>query len=194
MSKVCPNCGVKHENIAKKCVACGAEFNDEHIYAKKKKNLIIAICCALIFLTVTFLIVFTTGPKAEVRRIMNAHKRNDVEAVIDSMPDFLLESDILDYDLFILQTERTVESFSQYIFSFNIDNAKTPSANERQDLLETLEYFGGDNFDQAKVEDIKYVWVNYKGNVQGFWPSRGTRFLVFKYDGEWCWWPSNVNR
>ena len=40
MSKICKNCGVRHENSAKKCIACGAEFGDEHIYAKKKKQVI----------------------------------------------------------------------------------------------------------------------------------------------------------
>ena len=194
MSKVCKSCGVKHENSAKKCVACGAEFNDEHIYARKKKNLILAICGILFLASAIGFMFFSTGPKAAVRRIMNAHKLNDFDAVVAAMPDFLLESDKIDYNLFMLNTERTVEVFSQYIFSFNIDRAETPNSNEREELIETLKYFGENNFEESKVTDIKIVWVNYKGNVQGFWPSRGTRFLVFKYDGKWCWWPNNVNR
>lgn len=193
MSKICKNCGVRHENSAKKCIACGAEFGDEHIYAKKKKQVILAVCCILLLTIAIGLVMFFTGPKAAVRRIMNAHKRNDFEAVVEAMPDLLLESDKLDYDQFMLTTERTVEVFSQYIFSFNIEKAETPNANEREWLMDALRYFGEDSFDEAKVTDVKIVWVRYKGNVPGFWPSRGTRFLVFKYDGEWTWWPSNVN-
>ena len=194
MSKICKNCGVKHENSAKKCAACGAEFNDEHIYAKKKKHFILAICGVFLLATGVGLIAYSTGPRAAVRRIMNAHKRNDFEAVVATFPDFLFESEHLDQNAFMLSTEGVVERFSQYIFSYNIDKAETPSANEREAYIETFRYFGGENFDESEVEDIKMVWVNYKGNIPGFWPSRGTRFIVFKYKGEWCWWPSNINR
>lgn len=194
MAKICKNCGIKHENSAKKCAACGTPFNDEHIYAKKKKYLIIAICSVLLLAAAIGLIIFSTGPRAAVRRIMNAHKRNDFEAIVDTFPDFLLESEVLDSEEFLRSTEKVVGSFSQYIFSYNIEKAETPNSNERENYLELFSYFGGENFDESEVEDITIVWVNYKGNIPGFWPSQGTRFVVFKYKGEWCWWPSNINR
>ena len=140
------------------------------------------------------LIIYSTGPKAAVRRIMNAHKQVDAETVISYLPDFLLESDKIDGEKFKMETEATVKGFSRFLFSFNLEKAETPSDREIEELLETFEYFGGENFDESKVRDIKMVWVNYKGNVQGFWPSRGTRFIVFKYEGRWYWWPNNVNR
>lgn len=194
MSKICKNCGVKHENSAKKCAMCGTEFNDKHIYAKRKKLIILVICGAVLLATAIVFIIYLTGPKAAVRRIMDAHKRVDAETVISYFPDFLLESDKIDGEKFIMETEATVNGFSRYLFSFNLEKAETPSDREIEELLETFEYFGGENFDESEVRDIKMVWVNYKGNVQGFWPSHGTRFIMFKYDGSWYWWPNNVNR
>lgn len=194
MSKVCQKCGVKHENSAKKCAMCGTEFNDSHIYKKRKKLIILAICGVILLAAATVLIIYSTGPKAAVRRIMNAHKQVDAETVISYYPDFLLESDKIDKEEFLTETEVTVQGFSRYLFSFNLEKAETPSERECEELIETFEYFGGENFDESELGEIKMVWVNYKGNIPGFWPSRGTRFIVFKYEGRWCWWPANVNR
>ena len=194
MSKVCKNCGVKHENSAKKCAMCGTEFNDTHIYAKRKKLIILAVCGAVLLAAAIAFIIWSLGPKAAVRRIMNGYKNVDAEAVISYIPEFLLESDKLDGEKFLMETKVGVNSFSQYLFSFNLEQSETPSERECEELIETFEYFGGETFDKTKLGDIKMVWVNYTLDIPKMWPKGSMRFIVFEYEERWCWWPYNVIR
>lgn len=194
MAKICKQCGIKYENSATKCIVCGTEFKDTHIYSRRKKLLIFGIIGVILVLATIFIAILSTTPEAAVWRIMEAHRRNDLDAVVATFPDFLLESEVIDKNKFMLNTQYAMEEFSQYIFSYSIGKAETPNSNEREKYMEIFRYFGGSKFQEDKIEDIKMVWVNYKGNIIGFWPSRGTRFIVFKYDGDWCWWPSNIGR
>ena len=149
MAKICKNCGVKHENSAKKCAACGTEFNDEHLYAKRKKHIILAVLGVILLAAAITFILYSTGPKAAVRRIMNGYKKADAETVTSYLPEFLLESDKIDGERFLLETEANVKSFSRYLFSFNIEDPGTPSDKEREELIEAFKYYGGDNFDEG---------------------------------------------
>lgn len=194
MSKICSNCGVKYSNSAKKCIMCGTEFNDEHIYAKRKRFIILGIVGALLIGAVIALVVFSTGPKAAVRRVMESQKRNDPEATIAMFPSFFVESDLTDKEALLRDVSEMTEALSQYLFSYNIEKAADPTTKEVEEYMEVFRYFGGEDFREEDIEDIKIVWVNYKGNIPSFWPSHATRFVMIKYEGKWCWWPSNVGR
>ena len=195
MAKVCKNCGVKYSNSATKCVMCGTEFDDVHIYTKRKKVVIFAIICAVLIAAVVAFTILSTGPKAEVWRIMNAHMRNDADAIIETFPPFLMESDKFDSGAFIVEVKATTRQMSEYIASFNVEKAETPNSMYREEFMEDVLYFANDDFDENDIEDIKIVWANYKGGkVYGTLHSRASRFTMVKYQGEWYWWPANINR
>ena len=194
MSKICKKCGVKHENRAKKCVSCGAEFNDKHIYTRR--NLIIVLISFGV-LMLAFSIAYTiysATPEAAVRRIMKAYERADVDTVVSYYPDFYLESDKVDKEKLLLNADMKIKKFSEDLYSFYLEDAATPSEKICEDLIENLEYYGGENFDRDKLGEIKMIWVNYRIDIYYFWPKKSTRFIVFEYDGRWCWWPENFNR
>ncbi|MBQ8432904.1 MAG: hypothetical protein IJX28_08485 [Clostridia bacterium] len=194
MSKICKQCGVKYSNSTKKCTMCGTEFQDTHVYEKRKKYLILGVIALLLVAAAVTLILMFTGPKGAVRRIMIAQKQGDVDAIIAFYPDFLLETDKINWTEYRLGLERSAENSAKYIFSYNIEKAETPNTRECEEMIEIFRYYAGEDFDETKVTEFKMIWVNYKSNVQGFWPSHATRFIMFKYEGRWCWWPSNVNR
>ncbi len=194
MAKICKQCGVKYSNSTTKCIMCGAEFEDTHVYKARKKYILLGILGALLLGGIVTLLLMFTGPKGAVRRLMAAQTKGDVDAVIAFYPDFLLETDKINWTEYRLGLERATESTAKYVFSYNIEKAETPNAQEREEMLEIFRYYAGDNFDESSITEMKIIWVNYKSNVQGFWPSHATRFFMFKYQGHWCWWPANVSR
>lgn len=194
MSKVCKKCGILHENSAKKCAVCGTAFNDAHIYAKRRMIIILSILGTLLLVAAISYAVYSVTPEAAVRRIMNACKRADVDAVVSYYPDFYLESDKVDKKKLLSNTDLRVKKFSEDLYSFYLEEPATPSERECEELIADFEDFGGENFDKSKLGEIKMVWVNYRLDIYYFWPKRGTRFIVFEYDGRWCWWPYNINR
>ena len=194
MAKICKNCGVKHYNSAVRCAMCHTEFNDAHIYAKRRRLIILAVCFTLLIASAISYAVYSKTPQAAVRNIMNAYKKADVDTVLSYYPDFYLESDKLDYELLLLNIDFGVKKMSEELYTFYLEDPATPSERECNELIETFKYYGGENFDEEKLGEFKMVWVNYRRDVYYFWPKRGTRFIVFEYDGRWCWWPDNVNR
>ena len=194
MAKICKQCGVKYSNSATKCIMCGTEFEDNHVHAKRKELFILGIAIAALAAVIVVLILFFTGPKAAVRRIMDGYKRNDAAAIVVSIPRFLMESDYIDSQGFVQSLETNAKELSEYIVSYNIEKAETPNSQYREELMNDILYFAGDGFEESDIEDIKIIWVNYKGNVSGLMHSNATRFTMIKYNGNWYWWPDNVNR
>lgn len=189
MAKICKECGVKHRNNATKCVHCGAAFDDVQHYAKRKKLIILGIVCVVLVLAAIASVIYLTGPRAAVRRIMEGYKRNDAEAIVDSFPSFLLEMDGASREKLIADMSSSVESMSDYIFSYGIDRVVDPSDNDREILIKKAQLIAGDDFEENDIKDIKVVWVTFTGNVPSVWPSGSTRFVMIKYDGRWCWCP-----
>ena len=194
MSKICKKCGVRHENRATKCAACGTPFNDRHIYVRR--NLTIILCSFLVVMIAAAVSysIYSATPEVAVRRIMNACKDADVETVVSYYPDFYLESDKVDKTKLLMNADMRIKKFSEDLYSFYLEDPETPSDKICEDLIEKLEYYGGDNFDREKLGEIKMIWVNYRIDIRYFWPNKATRFIVFEYDGRWCWWPENFNR
>ena len=194
MSKVCKNCGVKHYNSAVRCAMCHTEFNDAHIYAKRRRLIILAVCFTLLIASAISYAVYSKTPQAAVRNIMNAYKKADVDTIVSYYPDFYMESDMIDSEKILLDAQVSVNIFSKQLYTYYLEDPATPSERERNELIETFKYYGGENFDEEKLGEFKMVWVDYRIDIYYFWPKRGTRFIVFEYDGRWCWWPDNVNR
>lgn len=194
MAKVCKKCGVRHENRALKCVACGFEFNDSRFYAKRRRIIILSILGTLLLTATIAYAVYSSTPQAAVRRIMNACKKADVDTVVSYYPEFYLESDKLDKEKLLLATDFNVKKLSRELYTYYLEDPATPSERTCDELIENLEYYGGENFDREKLGDIKMIWVNYRRDIYYFWPKSSTRFIVYEYDGSWYWWPYNVNR
>ncbi|MBO5702036.1 MAG: hypothetical protein J6S71_06325 [Clostridia bacterium] len=194
MAKICKNCGVKHKNSATYCVMCGEPFYSEQGLKKRKIHRIIGIVLGVLALTAGVLFIFTAGPKAAVRRILNGYKRNDPDAVIASYPDFLIESNQVDKDQLILSTQINVKDMSDYIFMYKLGKSEDPSEKEYEELMEAFRFYAGEDFSEDDIQSIKIIWVDYTGNVPAVWPSRAARFIVIKYEGRWYWWPETVNR
>ena len=194
MAKVCKVCGTKYRNSAKKCVICRTEFNDSHIYAKRRRLITLAVCAMLLIASTIAFVVYSSTPQAAVRRIMNACDNADVDTVVSYYPEFYLESDKVDKRRLLLDTKVEVNIFSQKLYTFYLEDPMTPSEKECEELIEAFKYYGGENFDEDKLGDIKMIWVNYRIDIDYIWPKCSTRFIVFEYDGRWCWWPYNVNR
>lgn len=194
MAKICQQCGVKYKNSATQCVMCGTEFQDIHVGGKGKMIRIFGILGALLVVAMVVIMLLFTGPKAAARRVMEGYKRNDAEAVIACFPSFFMESDELNRDGWVKEIEYNVKDMSDYIFSYTIEKAEKPSSQDRERFMEDFHYFGGDAFDENKLQDVRVVWVIYKGNIPGVWPSRGARLVMIKYEGRWYWWPDTINR
>ena len=194
MSKVCKNCGVKHSNSAVRCAMCHTAFNDTHIYARRRRLIILAVCVAILTASWIAYTVYSRTPQAAVRNIMNAYKKADVETLVSYYPDFYLKSDKLDNERILLDAQVSVNIMSQQLYTYYLEKPATPSDRICEELIDKLEYYGGENFERDKLGEIKMIWVNYRIDVYYFWPKKSTRFIVFEYDGRWCWWPENFNR
>lgn len=194
MAKICKKCGVKYNNNATYCVMCGAEFYDERGLKERKFKHISKIVFGILAAAALVFIIFNTGPKAAVRRIMSNYKRNNADAIVATYPSFLMESDKFDKETLIWDTKNNVQSVSGYLFSYRIDSMDDPSSREYDELMANFRYFGGNDFDESDIEGIKIIWVYYTGNVPAVWPMHATRFIVIKYQGHWCWWPETISR
>lgn len=194
MAKFCKVCGVEYHNSALKCVMCKTAFNDAHIYARRRRLIILAICITLLIASVIALVAYSFTPQAAVRRIMNAYKRNDVDTVVSYYPNFYLESDKVNKRKLLLDAEVETTIYFEQLYTFYLEDPMTPSEKECQELIATFKHYGGENFDENKLGEIKMVWVNYTLDIPKMWPKGSTRFIVFEYEERWCWWPHNVTR
>ena len=188
MSKVCPACGVKHKNSAYNCMSCGTPFPSGRTYPdffKYSKYIFGAV--VLVALVVALSLHFLS-PETAARRIMNAYRINDVGAVVRACPDFFLESDMLDIEAFIDDMGSSVNQLSELSFGYRVEKTASPSSKEYEALLEQFYYFGGYDFDEDDIKDIKIVWIDTDLEIEG----SIFRFVMIKYGGRWCWWPSSV--
>ena len=192
MAKICTTCGLKYKDSATKCVNCKSELEIIETPQKKKKA-IIAIClaafCLVLALLLTLALIIFTGPRGRVRYIMNNLRDNDVEAVLDTLPDFLIDENSPYGHEVKLALSRYTSQLSNYVYSFNTNKTADPSSAQMTELMNSIKKFAGDDFDETLIEDVKIVWVDFRGGIHGFWNSIDSRFIMIKYKGEWCWWP-----
>lgn len=190
MAKICNVCNLKHGDVATKCVNCGGELVIIES-SLKRKWIFIYSAIALVLIAATVMAFFWfTGPKAKIREVMGAYKKADVAAVVDAYPPFLLNATGLSREELEQEEQRFVNEFSDYLFSYNIDDVKKPSSNEREEILEQLNWFEDFGFDERKLEDIRLVWASMRGGEKfGAWSKSDLRFVVIKYDGQWYIWP-----
>lgn len=190
MSKICNQCQLKHTNGAVKCVNCGSEL----VFIKSsviiKRTLIISSVVAAVVAITVMLALYFTSPEAAVRKMMEAYKRSDVPAVADCYPEFLQEATGMSRGEYDWSMMRSVENLSKYIFSYNVEKAKTPSTNEQSRIKGELLNYSEYGYDESKLEAIRMVWIGMRGGRRGYWSDTNHRFIVIKYDGKWCVWPA----
>lgn len=192
MAKICPRCSINYKDSAVKCVACHGPLETVEM-PKRKKTVIVSLLIAAAVLLLTLLTVVIvsslTGPRGRVRYIMNQIKENRIDAVMETLPDFLLDGTSgYEKEITVHLTAYT-KKMSDYVFSFNTNRALDPSTDQMTELMESIRSFAGDTFDETLIEDVKMVWVDFRGGLRGFWNSADLRFVMILYKGEWCWWP-----
>lgn len=188
MAKICTQCNLKYSNKSHKCVQCGSELEIIQSDLKKKKILIGILIGLLSVALIVGAVLFFTGPKAKVRSIMRAFKKGDVEAVVETFPDFVVASGDLD-DYLKYQLPSMVSDLSDYKFTYKIDRVADPSSKERNNVLDHMIILEEYGFDPLKFEDIKVVFFTMKGVSPGKWGSSFDKYILIKYDGTWYWWP-----
>ena len=192
MAKYCTQCNLKYSNSAEKCVSCGAELAVRESDVKKKKIVIIALISVLLIAAIVVGIVIFTGPKAKVRQIIRSFKRGDVDAVISTLPEFLINSGEID-DYLAGQLPMAVSEWSEFKFSYNIDQCSSPSTKERSNVLQHLDSMKKYGYDSNKLEDMKVVLFSFTGTSPSNLGSGFDKYILIKYDGTWYWWPFDYN-
>ena len=191
MSKLCKACGLKHRNSALKYASCKTPFNDQKQRAKKRRLIILTIAVAVLITTAVFAILHYSGPKGVTRRVMDAYRENDPESLVDTLPPFYVNADGSNREKMIQQYAPFVKRLSNYIFSYYLDEPLVPSERQREELMKQIRYFAGADFKESDIEDIRFVWVHFTGDVLYIWPKYTERFIVIKYEGDWYWWPDS---
>ena len=192
MAKICPRCNVSYTNDAVKCVTCNGPLEAVAVPKKKKAvivSLIVSAVALLLALITVAIVAALTGPRGRVHYIMRQLKENDIDAVVDTLPDFLSDGSLAYEEELMMHLTRYTEKMSDYVFSFNTNRALKPSTNQMTELMESIRLFVGDSLDETQIEDVKMVWVDFRGGLRGFWNSVDLRFVMIYYKGEWCWWP-----
>jgi hypothetical protein len=190
MAKICKQCNLKYKNSAVTCVSCGSSLEVIESSFKAKWAVIYSAIALLLILATVLALLWFTGPKAKIRKVMRAYKNDDVSAVVDAYPPFLLNATGLTRAEFEKDQQQVVRNFSNYLFSYSVEDVKKPSTNERNEVMDQLERFADYGYDASRLEDIRLVWVGVRGGGElGYWNDSDMRFVVIKYDGRWYCWP-----
>jgi len=193
MAKVCKACGLNYHNYADKCFCCGAPLQIN----KKIRAIKIAVVSTLILAVAIAVAVslydYYTSPVSVTDEIMNAYMDGDEAAVMATFPAFLNHAkDLGEYEMkygFKYWYWGDIVMMQDYLFSYNTDRVVTPSDKQREQLIESISEMIGEHFNPDIIEDVKMVWVDFRGGTMGYWGLNHTRFVMIKYAGEWCWWP-----
>lgn len=192
MTKRCPHCNINYKKSAVKCVSCGCIL-DEIRMPKKKKIILLTLLITASILLVSFsiaaVISYRTSPRGRVHYVMNQLMDNNVDAVFDALPDFVLDGEVDYNNPDVMHLIAYVEKMSNYVYSFYSTPAVVPNSAQIDELMESIRPFVDEDFDESLVEDVSMVWVDYRGGRRGFWRSVDLRFVMIFYKGEWCWWP-----
>lgn len=189
MAKICKQCNLKYKDSATTCVNCRSELETVESSFKAKWILIYsALAVALVTFAVTSFI-YLTGPRAAVKGLLRAYSNNNVSAVVDCFPNFLVNAMGEDRESVEANISKSVNDVFEYITFYNVESVKNPTSNKRNKILESLDEFKEFGYDESKLEDIKIVWTGVRGGPVGTWNFTDERFIMIKYDGSWYWWP-----
>ncbi len=192
MAKFCKKCGVKHANRAFRCAACGTPFPSGRDYPDLMKYTRYILYSILPLAAAILLIIHFTGANAAAKRILKAFEKNDAEAVIEAYPEFWMESDRINKEVVIGETEAGVKLISENLLSYRLLEIADPSYHEQEALMESIRYYAGDDFDEDDVKNVKIVWFAVNMEHANSWSSGAVCFVMIKYDGSWYWWPEGI--
>ncbi len=190
MAKICPQCNLKHHNVADRCFNCGSDLEIIKRDVIIKRTIIISIIVIIVSLSTLIALNVSSLPETKLMNIVQALNTNDTEGMLKGFPDFVKDywedANTLENAYF----EERVESFSNYLYSFNVFKVAVPSTSQKTDIRTSLAEFTDYGYDSEKLEDIRSIWIEMRvGTIRGFWSTIYEKFVMIKYDGVWYWWP-----
>lgn len=213
MPKFCGNCGCKLEDDARVCGNCGVPFADvqrktrvgvnsvtdyrtlekkiQHI--KRVRFFISVIVFWVIMIAAVYLMMFHTGYKWTLNKIMNAYKNYDIDTLVD------LSSDVYFYDgggfeaetSFASAVEYGLDTFyteigHDYKFSYKIVDAYSLKGYQLNELITNIENTYS-NFDTDIVQSVMIIEIEMtakaKNGVHSV--SLDQEICLSKEDGTW---------
>jgi hypothetical protein len=189
MAKICKQCNLKYKNRAVTCVSCGSSLEVIESSFKAKWAVIYSAIALLLILATVLALLWFTGPKAKIRKVMRAYKNDDVSAVVDAYPPFLLnatgltraefEKDQQHTGLFFVPRYKVVNSITTRKFLPYDDILE---AVKESDCLHLYDLENAMN--SADHPESKVVVINYKRNTPyGCCIDRGSRVTIVSTSG-----------
>ena len=183
---------MKHTNSAHVCLGCGTPFPNGRNTPDLFKYLRIVIQSIIPLTAIILLILHFTGPVAAARRVAKAFQKNDTQAVVSYLPDFITESDTVDAQSYVDDIKSGVEQLSSSIRTFRIYESVNPSDSQLEELVEQIRFFAGEDFDLNSIKKVKLVWVKLSLEEGDYIRAYDLQCLMIKYQGRWHWWPYSV--
>lgn len=213
MSKFCGNCGAQLDDAAKICGYCGTPLNegnktvsnipginytDPEKKAKTKKRIklfcSLAVVIVVIVLAINILSGFI-GYKGVTRKVINAYKSYNIDALIDMTSPTLLDI----YDSF--DGSNYIENYYQnylsndldyyedsaghnFKISYEINNTYELSERKIDSLFNDLSNYG-DEFDNDDISKIMVVEVKITAKDRKSTASKTIDICLSKENGKW---------
>ncbi len=224
----CPNCGLNLPEGSAFCANCGAhvavdeappqsqpqvqnEFQEQYrppIYAKPKKKtakMVGVIASAAVVIAVALILIFTLGgsvgtssPEDAVKALAEAFTSMDVEAMLNIMPDFAVDSIADEYGLPAGSSRSVVaasarldmDDYITYFQSAQFTDIKTKkiiksSDSDFSDYLDDCMYEYNFDADDYKIEAFAEVTYKIKISYMGMTNTVETSCICIKVDGNW---------
>ena len=190
MAKICTECGLKHYSTARRCVKCGSKL--KIIKKDQIRNIIIIMLSIAIVtsLAIAIIVPIMQSPETKLKRIMNYIIDNDSRAVFDSYPHFYIAHLEEEDPFYAIPLRERIKQLSDYIFSFNVHEIVKPSTSQRTDILKQISECADYGYDPAQLEDMRVIWLEIRGGIRGLWYTTYEKFVMIKYNDEWCLWPA----
>lgn len=208
MAKFCGKCGATLADDALVCGFCGERCDDASSGAtpsgytppeerQKKTKLIMSIGIGLAILIVLIVVInivlSNTGYKGAVKKIFNAYKNDNVDALVDmsSMIYFSMDyddDDDLEY-YFEYKLSETLDNFedsigSSYKLSYEITDQYELSNRKYEQIMEELEYYF-DDIDDSEIDSIRLVKVKMTAKRGERSKSETINIYLSKEKGGW---------
>lgn len=210
MEKFCGNCGNQVEEGAKVCGNCGTpvvnddgkmsvsdvpgiSYVDPEKKAKNKKRakLVLGAGALVIVLVIAFNIISGfVGYKGAVRKVMNAYKDYNVDALVDMSSDLYLfygDDSYIEY-YFEESVSNDLEDFEdrvghKYKISYEITEAYTVSDRKFNELIDSLSYY--EDFDTDIISKIMVVEIEVTAKEGKKTSTKSKELYLTKESGAW---------
>lgn len=205
MARQCTNCGVQNDDSTVFCTNCGTPLQEpaqapqpqnklDEILAKlklsrpqaKKYGIMAIAAIAVIIVAVILINVIFPGPKAVVKKFLNAVEKGNAKAIVNCMPSFMWEDED-EKDEMIEELEEMYEDYEIESVEYEIKEVKKLSNKDQKYYEEIFEYYEdiNDEFDADKVTDYKKAEVKVVIETDDGKIRETVDFILIKYKGQW---------